>query len=209
MDRAAQKPTRILVTRHGFGEHNRSAEIYMGRAPDAPLTEGGREQARCLGKRLAREAGVTRIVASSLLRTMETAELIAAEIGVGTIEPDEAFWELSKGDWEGVMPRKLPPEVAAELEADPFCFRYGGGESYRDVVARTAPAFDGWIERLRGETPLFVLHGDVIRALFFHIIRFPPDKISDFAVEPCSLSEFVHNGTRFHVQRLNDTAHLP
>lgn len=203
-----KNPTRVLITRHGFGEHNLRSDVFMGRSPDAPLTEEGREQARRLGRRLAREAAIGRIIASSLLRTMETARLIAGELGMEAIEPDEAFWELSKGDWEGTMPRELPPEVARELAADPFGYRYGGAESYRDVVARIGPAFDGWLERCAGETLLFVLHGDVIRALLYHTIRFPAEKISDFSVEPCSLSEFIHQGGHFHVVRLNDAAHL-
>lgn len=201
-------PTRILITRHGFSEHNRRMDVFMGRAPDSPLTDQGRDEARRLGARLAGEGPVNHIIASSLPRTMETAQLIAAALDGPPIHPEEAFWELSKGDWEGAMPRTLPDDVAAAVAADPFGYRFGGAESYRDVVARVGPPFDRWVADHPGETLLFVLHGDVIRALLFHMIRFPEEKISDFVIDPCSLSEFTHNGGRYHVQRLNDGSHL-
>ena len=208
MAASESKTTRILITRHGEGEHNLRTDVFMGRAPEAPLTEQGREQARRLGRRLAAETRVQRIIASSLPRAMETARLAAGEMGLEEIEPDEAFWELSKGDWVGAMLRNLPPEVAQALAADPFGYRYGGAESYHDVVARVGPALEGWVARHAGETLLFVLHGDVIRALLYHTIGFPRDKISDFAVDPCSLTEFTHHAGRYHVLRLNDAAHL-
>lgn len=200
--------TRIYITRHGVSEHNLNTEVFMGRSPASRLTDEGRAQATRLGERLAREAAVTRIVCSSLPRTMETADLIADEIGCARPMPEDAFWELDKGSWEGAMPRDLPPEVAREVAAEPFTYRYGGGESYSDVVDRAGPAFEKWVAELRGETPLFVLHGDVIRALLFHLIRFPRGKISDFVIDPCSLSEFNFADGRYEVLRLNDASHL-
>jgi probable phosphoglycerate mutase len=200
--------TRILITRHGFSEHNLRGDVFMGRAPDSPLTEEGREQARRLGRRLASADGVTHIIASSLPRTMETARLIGEQVGIARVDSEQAFWELSKGNWEGVMPRRLPPEVARGVAADPFGYRYGEAESYRDVVGRIAPVFDRWVGAHPGATLLFVLHGDVIRALLYHTIRFPPDKISDFVIDPCSLTELTYNGGRYHVVCLNDASHL-
>ena len=200
--------TKIYITRHGESEHNLNTEVFMGRSPASRLTSEGRSQATRLGKRLAREAAVTRIVCSSLPRTMETADLIAGEIGGARPLPEDAFWELDKGCWEGAMPRELPPEVAREVAAAPFTYCYGGGESYSDVVGRAGPAFERWVAELRGETPLFVLHGDVIRALLYHLIRFPQDKISDFVIDTCSLSEFSFADGRYEVLRLNDASHL-
>ena len=200
--------TTIYVTRHGEGEHNLRTEVFMGRSPEAQLTPAGREQARVLGGRLAREAAIDRIIASSLPRTMETAGLIAAELGLGEPHGEDAFWELDKGEWEGVMPRPPPPEVARAVAADPYSYRYGGGESYRDVVARVVPAFEEWVAAHAGETLLFVLHGDVIRALLCHLIGFPQGKVSDFVIDPCSISRFTRADGRIEVGCLNDAAHL-
>jgi len=200
--------TRIYVTRHGFSAHNQREDVYMGRWPESRLTDQGRREAKLLGERLS-GAGIQHIIHSSLPRTAETAEIIAAHTGTIDLQPEDAFWELSKGDWEGVMTKPMPPDVRQQEAADPFGFRYGnGGESYREVVARIAPAFDRWVENFSGERILFVLHGDVIRAVFFHLIHFPEAKISDFQTDPCSISEFTHQDGRYKTIRLNDVAHL-
>jgi broad specificity phosphatase PhoE len=197
------------VTRHGLSEHNLRSEVFMGRAPESRLLPEGREQARRLAARLARRGDVRRIVTSSLPRARETGELIGAALGLGRIESEDAFWELSKGDWEGRMPRApLPPEIQRALDADPFGFRYPRGESYRDVSERVGPAFERCMAAGAGEGVLFVLHGDVIRALLYHLLRFAPQKIGDFVTDPCSLSEFQQSGGRYHLVRFNDSSHL-
>jgi len=201
--------TRILVTRHGEGEHNLITNVWVGRAAQAPLTALGWEQARLLGERLAIESPPQRIVCSSIGRTVDTAREINRSIGLDTIEPDDAFWELTKGSWEGTMPRVLPPEVKRELDADPFGYQYPEGESYRILWQRIAPAFDSWVARYANETILFVLHGDVIRALLYHIIRFPAHRIGDWVTDPCAITEFrKEDDGRVIIVRINDSAHL-
>ncbi|MCH9045989.1 MAG: histidine phosphatase family protein [SAR324 cluster bacterium] len=202
-------PTVIYITRHGLSEHNLNTQFYMGRSPASRLTEEGRGQARRLGQRLARIGAIDQIVCSSLPRTVETAQLIATELGVEALAHEDAFWELSKGGWEGVMPvADLPPEVRQALDTDPFGFRYPQGESYRDVYERVAPVFDRWVRGADGRTLLFVMHGDVIRTLLYHLLRIPPDKIGDFVIHPCSLTEFLLTGSRYHLVRYNDDSHL-
>ncbi len=200
--------TRIYLTRHGLSEHNLIMDVFMGRSPESRLLEEGREQARSLGARLRGKVKGGRIVHSSLPRTTETAQLIAMEAGVEELIPEDAFWELSKGDWEGRMPRKLPADVQCDLDADPFGYRYPGGESYQDVARRAAPAFEKWVGKYPGTTLLFVLHGDVFRALLYHMVRFPPEKIGDFQVDPCSLTEFLLVEGVYRMVRCNDVSHL-
>lgn len=200
--------TTIYITRHGLSEHNLVTHLYMGRSPHARLVEQGREQARHLGRRLARITRLERIVSSSLPRTLETAEIIAEAVGLPEVEHEEGFWELSKGEWEGRMPRHLPRELADTLAADPFGYRYPGGESYADVAQRAGAAFDRWVADNAGRTLLFVLHGDVIRAVLWHLLRFPPEKIGDFVTDPCSLTEFYLENGRHHLVRYNDDSHL-
>ncbi|MDH5752929.1 MAG: histidine phosphatase family protein [Deltaproteobacteria bacterium] len=201
--------TIVQLTRHGISEHNLETRFYMGRSPASRLVEQGREQARLLGARLAAQSPPELIVASSLPRTMETAELIAGATGVTEVHGEDALWELCKGDWEGRMPREnLPEDVSREIQADPFRFRYPDGESYRDVVARVGPAIDGWVQRHQGRRILFVLHGDVIRAVLYHLLRFPQEFIRDHAINTCSLSEFHHEAGRYSMALYNDTCHL-
>src|SRR5262245_15869136 len=99
----------VLLTRHGESEHNLNTRFYMGRAPESRLTAQGREQAARLGRHLAASRPVGTIVASSLPRTVETAELVAKALGSAQVRTEDAFWELSKGDWEARMPRDGVP----------------------------------------------------------------------------------------------------
>jgi broad specificity phosphatase PhoE len=202
--------TTLYITRHGLSEHNLQTHLYMGRSPQARLLPEGRAQARRLAERLARtRPAVQRIVCSSLPRAMETGTVIGAVLGLGPVAGEDAFWELSKGTWEGRMPRVgVPPDVERALAADPFGFRYPQGESYRDVTLRVGPAFERWVGESAGQAVLFVLHGDVIRALLYHLLRFAPDKIGDFVTEPCSLSAVRHSDGRFHLVCFNDSSHL-
>jgi probable phosphoglycerate mutase len=208
---ASNQRTTIYVTRHGLSEHNLHIQVYMGRSPDARLLPEGREQARRLAHRLGRMGTLQRIVCSSLPRTLETGEVIRAELGVEGVhlEGDDAFWELSKGTWEGTMPRsELPAEIQRALDADPFGFRYPAGESYRDVTQRVGPAFERWVAASAGMRLLFVLHGDVIRALLYHVLHFSPEKIGDFVTDPCTLTELQWHDGRYHLVRFNDGSHL-
>lgn len=201
----------LWITRHGESEHNLHTHLFMGRWPSAQLTETGKAQATALGKRLAQEQDrPLAIVHSSLPRTTQTAQRIAEAMGTPvTLFSEDAFWELSKGSWEGVMRRdSIPPEFKRLRDGDPFLFQYPGGESYQQVWLRVGPALDHWMARLQDQHVLFVLHGDVIRAVFYHLLRFPPQRIEDFITDPCALNEFKMNKGRAQVMRLNDTAHL-
>ena len=222
----------LLITRHGLSAHNLRTDFFMGRSPDADLLPQGHAQARALGLRLGQEFTIDAIVASSLPRTMDTARTIRAamaevnpQAGEIPLHGEDAFWELSKGEWEGVMPRaNLPQDIAGALRADPHGFRYPGGESYADVEARVGPAFDRWAATESAHTMLFVLHGDVIRSLMRHLLDFPPHRIGDYETSPCGLTVFRstppghvdkvgHNGAAFDsgnpvLVHFNDASHL-
>jgi broad specificity phosphatase PhoE len=197
----------VFLTRHGLSEHNLNTRYFMGRSPPSRLTEQGREQARRLAARLAADARVRHVVASSLPRALETAQIVAGRLGLASLHSDDAFWELSKGEWEGRMPRDgVPAEVQRRLAEDPLGFQYPGGESLAQVEQRVAPAFWRWCTDLQPGGILFVLHGDVICALLHHLLRFPAPEIRDFLVAPCSLTELERQGDAVRLVRFNEAA---
>ena len=88
---------KIYISRHGQVADD--AE-YLGDVAypkgDIPLSALGREQARLLGVRL-RDEGFSGIIYSSpFMRTMETADIIAREVGA-TVVPTPAFHEIFRG----------------------------------------------------------------------------------------------------------------
>ncbi len=73
----------ILFARHAESEWNArfsTSRIDPG-LPDPPLTARGREQAQLLARRLAAE-GVVRLITSPYRRALETALIVAQELGV-------------------------------------------------------------------------------------------------------------------------------
>lgn len=198
-------PQSVLLTRHGESEHNLNTRLYMGRSPQSRLTERGRAQAHRLGDYLAARVPVSHIVASSLPRALETARIVAGRLGIATVHADDAFWELSKGSWEGRMPRDgVPEEAWRRMSEDPLAFQYPGGESFAIVERRVVPAFQRWLERLDGNPVLFVLHGDVICALLHHLLGFPGTAIHDFLVQPCSLTVLAREGAAWRLAKFNE-----
>lgn len=159
----------ILLARHGETDYNRTPVRIMGQL-DVPLNATGREQAAAMAARLA-EATVSPagIVSSHLSRARETAELIAARLGL-ELQVDARLAETDRGEWQG----RTWEEVAA---ADPrgyaawrkasAGFRFPGGESLEEQMTRVLNAL-GELEDT-GEAPrLVVCHGGSIRVALCH-----------------------------------------
>src|SRR3954454_18160142 len=93
-----QAATKIVLVRHGETQWNVEQRI-QGQG-DSPLTPTGVEQARAIGRRLAREH-FDRLVASDLGRAMQTAQEIAA-LTSHEVVPDARFRERHFGVGEGL-----------------------------------------------------------------------------------------------------------
>ncbi len=88
---------RLILTRHGQTEWN-IERWYQGQT-DTELTVFGRQQ---MGGTIdvVRGACVTRVVTSPLKRARESAEIVAAGLGL-EVEIEERFREMYLGAWEG------------------------------------------------------------------------------------------------------------
>lgn len=107
---------------------------------------------------------LARIVSSPAQRCQGTARALFPDRGAET-DPD--LWEQDYGSWEGIPYGDIPDigTLADEALAD---YAPEGGESFRDVVARTGPA----LSRLAaGPGPVLVsVHAGVIRAILAHAL---------------------------------------
>ncbi len=134
-------PTLYLL-RHGETEFNVKGR-YQGQR-DSPLTGRGRDQARRHGALLKTLIGAPeawRLVASPLGRTMVTARIVCAELGLpeGAIETDDRLKEMAFGEWEGLTPAEIQarhPEAWAARCADRWHHVRPGGESFALLAAR-------------------------------------------------------------------------
>jgi broad specificity phosphatase PhoE len=122
----------LLLTRHGNAAPD---DVILGGRLDLPLTGKGRAEAQALAGRLT-GIRIDRVIASPMLRALETARIVA---GGRPVEVDERLRELEYGRWEGLTHAEIQsrdPELRARWDADPAAIRAPGGESGDDVAIR-------------------------------------------------------------------------
>jgi broad specificity phosphatase PhoE len=91
----------VFFVRHGES-HSNIAGLVSGAESDVPLTDNGRQQAKKAGEEL-KAKNVQLVICSPLSRTVETAEIIAKELGYDPtkIIKSPLFIERQCGIYEG------------------------------------------------------------------------------------------------------------
>jgi broad specificity phosphatase PhoE len=154
----------ILLARHGETNDNLEPFRFQGWT-DTPLNGTGRAQAHELAARVA-EDGIASLWSSDLSRARETAEIVAARIG---LDPtlDARLREGGRGRWEGHLMRDIerqePDRYAAWRRAGAQ-FRFPEGESLLEHQQRVEAA----LADIHGAGPLpalVVCHGGSIRVM--------------------------------------------
>lgn len=201
------KATRLFLTRHGQTVTNTEGR-FCGHS-ETELTAKGEEQARALGRRLAKEK-FEAVYTSDFSRAIRTASFIAGERGL-TPRADPDLRELHYGEWElekgGDVARKWRTQHRLMRHEDPT-WRPPGGESVAEVRARTREAFDRIVGAHEGKKVLVVSHGTALNCLISTLLAIPETHVFRIDIANCGLTEVeVRNGNAY-VVRLNDTAHL-
>jgi broad specificity phosphatase PhoE len=152
----------IHLARHGQTAYNAEGR-FQGHLP-VPLDDTGRAQAAELAEAAAR-VDVRSLWCSPLARARETADIVAARIGLAP-EEDARFTETDTGDWTGRSFAEIQaadPDGFHRYEISDPTFRYPGGESFAEQSDRV---HDG-LRDLRARAPalpaLVVCHRGVIR----------------------------------------------
>jgi probable phosphoglycerate mutase len=149
--------TRFLLVRHGQSTWNERG-LWQGRA-DPPLTELGRRQASLAARSLGT---VDVIVASTLERARDTAEIIAAALGVGPVAALDGLMERDAGEWSGHTRAEIDHEYPGYL-ADGR--RPPGWEPDEHLSERLLGTLDALAERFAGAEIIGVTHGGCIMHL--------------------------------------------
>jgi broad specificity phosphatase PhoE len=154
----------VLLARHGETDDNREPIRVQG-FMDTPLNDTGREQAAALAARMA-GAGLASVWASDLARARETAEIVAAAVGL-KVALDERLREGYRGRWEGQRFSDIErdePELYAAWRRGGAAFRFPGGESLLEQQQRVTAA----VANIHASSPLpalAVCHGGSIRVM--------------------------------------------
>jgi broad specificity phosphatase PhoE len=154
----------VFLARHGQTAYNREGR-FQGQQ-EIPLDETGRAQAAELAER-AVPYGFAALWCSPLLRARETADAVAARIGLEPVE-DARLMETDAGDWTDrtfADVRAQAPELFDAFASGEPGFAFPGGESFAQQEVRVQAAL---ADVERGSLPaLVVCHGMVIRAAIY------------------------------------------
>ena len=204
---ARGEPTVTLLLRHGQTPMS-AQKRYAGRS-DVPLTDLGVQQAVGAAKRLA-SAGLDAIVASPLLRAVQTAGEVAAATGVPVVT-DAGFRETDFGAWEGLTFAEVRDGWPDELNrwlADPAAAP-PGGESLAAVGERVTAALHRVLSARERQTVLVVSHVTPIKTLVAAALLAPPPALYRMHLDVAALSriDWYADGPAV-LRSFNDTSHL-
>lgn len=142
----------LYFVRHGLSVMNKQG-IFSGRN-DTPLTQEGKDQCLIAAKSLS-GINIDQIITSPMKRTLETAQIIAKEIGypLKEIIVSDLFVERSFGPLEGTT-------YTRKHNLD----KIGGVEHSSSVLIRAQEGLD-LLNSIEKDNILLVSHGAIGRAL--------------------------------------------
>jgi broad specificity phosphatase PhoE len=152
----------IHLARHGQTAYNHEGR-FQGHLP-VPLDATGREQAAALAE-VAAGVQIASLWCSPLVRARETADVVAARIGLPPTE-DARFAETDTGDWTDrsfADIRAEDPDGFARFQRSDPSFRYPGGESFAEQSERVQAGLAALRARPSALPALVVCHRGVIR----------------------------------------------
>lgn len=138
-------PLTLVLVRHGVTEMTTSRRMSGGGVPGPPLSPAGRVQAAkaadalySIGRRTWQQLPhVTRVIASPIVRTQETAGSIGRRLGAH-VETDDRLREVVFGGWEGLTVAEISAMSGDAIHAWRRAeIAAPGGESIADVGERT------------------------------------------------------------------------
>ncbi len=207
--------TRLVLVRHGEAECN-VAKRFGGPLGCTGLSEEGRRQVALLRDRLARTgelAGAGVLYASTLLRAVETAEILNEALGGLPLTTDERLCELHPGEADNMTfvdyESTFFAEGSGRWRDDPSVPTAPGGESWSGFLGRVRRALVDVTDRHPDQTIVVACHGGVVDASMLQFLSMDEGyRAARFITENASMTEWTRRGERWRLVRYNDAAHL-
>lgn len=206
----------IILVRHGEATHH--TQHLTGGWTDSDLTEAGRGQLRALADKLAHDFNGKRdqfrILTSDLKRAVESAEIIAAKLGMADcVERHEFLREKNNGRAAGMTEAEAkaiyrPAATLKELNHR----NYPGGETRKEFYDRCVEGIRACAD-MEKENLIIVAHKGTIQNIIFYWLGFDIEEVNNynFSVDilPGSLTVLgVNKWLEHSIFLLNDTSHL-
>ena len=204
---APPKPLRIHLVRHATSVWNDERRI-QGQL-DPPLSQGGRDQARQLARRLS-GCHFEGFYSSDLTRARATAETIGEALGTRPVLWPE-LREVGLGEWEGLNRQEITARYPGQWErwlAEPNWDVVPGGEGTTAFERRFGSALERLLEQHRTGDLLVVTHGGVIQVLLLKIVGRGSHGLFPFTIHNTSITLLEGDTRGLVIGRVNDTCHL-
>lgn len=191
-----EEPVTVVLVRHGQTAMTVSRGYSGSSEPGPSLDEHGRRQAAAaatLVERVGRDLWgdveyPSEVVASPMVRTQETAGVVAARLGL-PVRVDAAFQEADFGQWQGLTADEIEDRWPGALEPwhTSGRVRPPDGESIADVGDRLRRGLDS-LRDGGPRTVVVVSHAVAIRAALGVTMGADPGTWSQLRVAPASVS---------------------
>lgn len=163
----------LCLARHGETDWNKRG-ILQGWT-DVTINDRGRQQAHEMAQAYA-NAGFDAVWSSPLVRALETAQIIAATLGLPPPKQHEGLKERHFGAIQGIPKDELaelnPAQLAQILRRNPAA-QFVGGESMDEFADRVLGAVCDIAGCQLGQRLLVVTHGWVLDILNRHVSGLP------------------------------------
>lgn len=211
--------TTVVLIRHGRTHLTESKRISGRGGEDPKLSDLGRIDARMAAQAVAQigKSGswsflnpVSAIVASPIQRTVDTANIIANELGL-SVSTNVNIQEISFGDWDGStndeVKQKWPSEFAAWQGS--WDVAPPNGESLAEFDERVIRGLYEIVDAHPGKTVAVVSHVMPIRGIARRAMDGGVSAYWSPQISPCSITILRFWGNQAaEVITLNSTAHL-
>ncbi|HMK11513.1 MAG TPA: histidine phosphatase family protein [Acidimicrobiales bacterium] len=205
--------TRIVLVRHG------ESQVFVDRLVGGLLTcnglsDLGRRQAVALRDRLAATHEldpVDALLASTMPRARETAEIVAPAIGGLAVVEDHDLCERHPGEadgmlWDEALAKYGDPDQLDNLHSP----MSPGGESWAEFHDRVGGAMRRIASEHEGRTVVVACHGGVVDVALRTLLEVTVEARFELYTHNTSLTEIMHlpERDRWRLVRYNDAAHL-
>jgi len=199
---------RLFIIRHGETDFNKK-NMMQGRGIDAPLNATGKKQSGQIAGVL-KDENADQVVASSLIRSIQTAQVLAIQHSLPIQSYDELD-EMNFGDLEGKKSAEIEGElnrIHQEWANGNVTLPMPGGESPLEVFERADGRIHGLLHNSPTNTIFLVLHGRLIRILLSEWLGYGLKNMHRIEHHNGAIYHVVKNGNSFQQVYLNKTSHL-
>ena len=204
---------RLILVRHGDAHAGFHGPI-AGPIGCRGLTDLGRRQAEALRDHLATSGRVRAdvLLASTVPRAIETAEIIAPGLGLEVASHDADLIEVATGEADGTDWSEYHDRFGSfDMEAEPDRPFAPGGESWNGFHARVRGTLERLARQYDGQTVVAACHAGVIMATMRILLGIgDPGTSAHLRPTNTGLTEWEHDpeGERWFLRSYNEAIHL-